>query len=467
MNKITLLLLNEISKLISKKSTWIALSILILSILCCQFLLFSIYQSDNHRGVDYSEENLKSELSYLYEAQPDGYEAESEKIQLLLDNQVDITQVSWKLDAIERLAQDMRREKELLLIDPDSAQQIRKSIEQEKSYILAEDTESYYRKRILDVLADFSLTEKQQDQKIADYQYIIDHEIAVPGSEWKYRLFNRLLSLREELTKLKEMEQQGMAVNHQLYSNLDHELTIGYYRIENEKEIIAGSNISGSSAAPFWVSFANSSNTLYFLTIILLFFGASLIASEFSGGTSRLLLVIPAKRWKILVAKYLILLLCLIILAILVYLINLLSLLLCYGSQDILAPYLYVSNNLVQELPGFLPVAFSYLLGMIPALCFATLSFSIGSFSRNTAISVGVSALLLLLGEPMVNSLHSVFDWDWMKFLLFSNLDLAAILSDSGIFLSQNILFSSFILLLHLFLFALIAWDGFVRKDIK
>lgn len=94
----------------------------------------------------------------------------------------------------------------------------------------------------------------------------------------------------------------------------------------------------------------------------------------------------------------------------------------------------------------------------------STLAFAISSLFKNTAVSVAVSVAALLGGNTLVGVLKQNFGFDWARFLLFANLDLNAVINEQTLFTGLTVTFALVVIAVHLVVFFLTAWDGFVRR---
>ena len=55
---------------------------------------------------------------------------------------------------------------------------------------------------------------------------------------------------------------------------------------------------------------------------------------------------------------------------------------------------------------------------------------------------------------------------DWGRYLIFANTDLASIMDGSSLFPSHTLTFAVTVIVAHMAVFLLTAWDGFTKKSV-
>lgn len=215
----------------------------------------------------------------------------------------------------------------------------------------------------------------------------------------------------------------------------------------------------------FWTVFYTSASMISIIGLLIIVVAGSSVASEFSQGTIKFLLINPVKRWKILMAKYFTVISLGYIMLALLYLVMIPAIGVFIGFDGISAPYLYVDNGTVCSISSFLRVAQIYLLNSVSIIIMATLAFAISSLFRSSAFSIGITVFLMLAGNTIVSVLK-MFNQDWARYLVFSNTDLASIAEGTPIFAQQSLSFAIIVLIAHMTVFILTAWDGFVKREV-
>lgn len=215
--------------------------------------------------------------------------------------------------------------------------------------------------------------------------------------------------------------------------------------------------------------FCHSSLSVFSTLAIVgtLIVGSLSVAGELSSGTLKLLLIRPFKRWKILTAKFIAVLLY----AILLYAVGILLTLLLGG---LLFGFDGFSDVFIASLggPAFAVSVIPYIL-LKTAFSFAqtvlliSVVFLISCLFRSRSLAVGISLLVYFVAAPVV-SLLAMLDIDMLKYLVFFNLDLSAFLSDYGPD-HPGLTFgmSAIIMSVYFIAFMAVSYAVFSKRDVK
>lgn len=224
--------------------------------------------------------------------------------------------------------------------------------------------------------------------------------------------------------------------------------------------------IRGEFVPNIWGQVGGATAFLFLINLFMIIVAGGIVANEFHWGTIKLLMIRPVSRGRILLAKYL---------TLLIFGLFLMGLL--FGSACI-------SNGLFNaflnrnwgEIPGGEPgrniwfntlggVLLLYGLRYLETVIYGTLGFMLSTVSKSNTMAVGVSFITMLIGPELTNLLTSGKPWG--KFLLFINLDLTRYLSGNpGPFPGMSLLFSTVMLIIYWAGFIAIAWTVFLKRDI-
>lgn len=201
---------------------------------------------------------------------------------------------------------------------------------------------------------------------------------------------------------------------------------------------------------------------LYFIVIMLsLIIASESVSSEFSRGTIKLLLIRPWDRWKILLSKY-----------ISVILFSLVATLLFVILNVIFVYILFPTSSESSIVSGATPdLLLTILYNYIRALVLITVAFMLSSLFRSTALAITISILLYFSGGTL-NGIFRLFlqpeDRGVVKYLLSTNLDLTQYFnSPTGTFGVTSLGFSLGVLLVYMIVFIAITWFSFVKRDVR
>ena len=195
-------------------------------------------------------------------------------------------------------------------------------------------------------------------------------------------------------------------------------------------------NPQAPGAPTFMRIFAENSIEL-FIPLMVMVIAADIVSSEASGGTIKLLLARPVRRWKILLSKYLAMVLSisfiLLLFATLAYLISGLV----FGYNGWTMPLLTGFSVIGEELDTsnvHLVAQWQYLLmefGLVwfVALVVGTLTFLLSVLIRSTAAVMGIMLAALISGAILSNMVSS---WESAKYLFMVNLRLTDYISGTA-----------------------------------
>lgn len=220
----------------------------------------------------------------------------------------------------------------------------------------------------------------------------------------------------------------------------------------------------GDYPSPALMAFQDSFAMFFLVVLFMLIVASESVASEFTSGTIKLLLIRPWQRWKILCSKFLAMAIFLFILTLLFSLINLAVSYMLFSSNVTSLPY-GAATSLEDNL--LLLIAYSF----IRALILATFAFMLSALFRSAAVAITLSMLLYFSGT-ITNGLLRAFlkpeDYWITKYLLFTNLDLTQYFSNpTGNFGVTSVGWSLFIMAVYFVLFALISWVSFSKRDVR
>ncbi len=203
-------------------------------------------------------------------------------------------------------------------------------------------------------------------------------------------------------------------------------------------------------------------------TVGMLIIGTVSVAGETSDESIRLLLIRPFKRWKVLTAKFLSVLLY----ALFMYALGL-------ALTFILGGVLFGFDGFNSVLVASFGRNSAFAAGVIPytllkaALSFAkivifiSIVFLISSLLKSRALTVGIVMVIYFLASPAF-SLLAMLDIDFTKYLIFFNLDLNSFLSIEGpAHPALTFVQSAVAMAVHFVAFMAISYAVFIKRDVK
>ena len=203
----------------------------------------------------------------------------------------------------------------------------------------------------------------------------------------------------------------------QQYQEAKAEQAKSKYAIENDKDIYSENNLRSMLLKTL------SEYELFIIITIVLVAGA-IVSDEFNKGTIKLLLVRPYKRSKILLAKFITVLITLLATIIVVCILQFIISGIFFGFNSLnipVAEYNFNSGKIIEmsifkkmliQIAGKLPI---YIL-------LGTLAFSLSTLFNNTAVAISVT-LLGYMSSDIINQFAHYFKIKWLKFFVTPNWD--------------------------------------------
>lgn len=196
-----------------------------------------------------------------------------------------------------------------------------------------------------------------------------------------------------------------------------------------------------------------------FLTMLVTIFSVivagDMVASEFTWGTIKLLLIRPASRSKILASKYIAVLLFVLTLLVVHFISAYFTGLLLFGVGGQVGEGVTMGN-----------IVRTYLLHTVNIVMAVTLAFMISAVFRSSSLAIGLSIFLLWTKDGIVAALVSL-KYEWVKYFVFANTDLTPyIVGGKPLLPGMTLGFSVTVLVLYWLLFYGISWLLFTKRDV-
>jgi ABC-2 type transport system permease protein len=267
-------------------------------------------------------------------------------------------------------------------------------------------------------------------------------------ANWKAEVASEIKRMEAELSEEKLPK---------MYKNyLQQQLAINEYRLEH--------NIKPVASNTFWGYLVDSADIIALITLFTIIVAAGSVASEFSWGTIKLLLIRPASRTKILLSKYIAALLFALFMLLLLFIFSAVIGAAAFGIENISEPYLAYQNGAVVERSMLFHVMQVYALNCADLVMMATFAFMISAVFRNHSLAIGLATFALFVG-PQVTALLAM-KFDWAKYLLFANTDLTQYIDGTPLVEGMTMPFSIMMLLVYFVIFNGITWLIFRKRDI-
>jgi ABC-2 type transport system permease protein len=270
-----------------------------------------------------------------------------------------------------------------------------------------------------------------------------------PGNStgWKAELAAENAQLTESVQSAPMLEAQKRMMKERIALN--------EYRIEQNIAPVERDSLWG-----YMVDTATFTGIAALFTIVI---AAGMVASEFSWGTVKLLLIRPVSRTKILLAKYASTLLFALLMLILLFSASFLFGILFFGFSGAETPYLSYSNGRVVEQNMVTHIIQLFGFRSIDLVMMVTLAFMISTVFRSSSLAIGISLFLMFTGPQLVQLLSQ---YDWVKYILFANTDLLQYTTGTPLVEGMTMAFSVVMLIIYFGLFAFLSLFIFNRRDV-
>ncbi len=267
--------------------------------------------------------------------------------------------------------------------------------------------------------------------------------------DYRQRLEQRITSMESQLND------PNMGADQEYAKYLKETVMVSRYALEHNYD---------TEKQTLWSTVMFSSNLITLLSIFTIVIAADIVAGEFAGGTIKLLLIRPVRRWKILLSKYLSTLLFAIFGLVLMLVSAMIIGAVAYGVDGFSIPFLAVKDGAVVERSMFLQSLVNYGYECVSLVMMVTFAFMISSAFRSSSMAIGLSLGLMFLGNMITAVLQR---YDWIKYFLFSNLNLRQYTAGrEPVVEGMTMGFSIVMLILYFAAFAAVAWSLFTKRDV-
>lgn len=275
----------------------------------------------------------------------------------------------------------------------------------------------------------------------------IEDKQNIEEPDWK-------VSLQQQNAQLEKDIAEGY-MPEQFVQMQERTILINEYRLENETPPMTKS---------VWSFTLEATPVIALITLFTIIVGASSVASEFSWGTIKLLLIRPVSRTKILLSKYLSTILFALFCLLILFVISLAVGAILFGFDGFAQPYLTVIDGVVVEKTMLAHVLGQYGLSSINLIMMSTFAFMISSIFRSSALSIGLAIFLMFTGVNVTSFIAMKFDW--AKYILFANTDLSLYLEGMPVVEGMTMSFSITMLIIYFVVFNALSWWMFNKRDV-
>lgn len=221
--------------------------------------------------------------------------------------------------------------------------------------------------------------------------------------------------------------------------------------------------VAGFSSSSYWTIVLDMTRFIFFISLFTIIIAGGIVAREYEWGTIKLLLIRPISRGKVLLAKYITVLLYAVELLAVLFTVSMIINYLVFWVQGIQNGEVMI-NSRKSWLTGTLSgVAILYGLRWVEVWFYGTIAFVLSIISRNSTTSMGITFITMVFGPEATAVIPKGL---WVRFYPFALLDLSSpLLSD----LEQpaKVLVGSLLMIMGFMLVLLtVGWYIFRHRDV-
>ena len=291
----------------------------------------------------------------------------------------------------------------------------------------------------------------------AQYKQSLERQEKLGTTDWRASVQTSIIDITNRLSSSgmsdDTRERMQITLKQQQYY-LDHDI-----------------NPSEPGAPTFMRIFIENSGMML-IPLLVIVIASDLVSSEHTLGSIKLLLTRPVQRWRILVSKYISLLLAISIIMAIVGILSFLLSGIVFGYKGMDAPVITgfsaQAGNLdisrVRMISQWKFLLMDFGLAWFVAVVVGTLSFMLSVLIRSTAAGMGIMLAALVSGSILSTMISS---WESAKYLFMVNLNLTGYLSGIAPPIEgMTLLFSISVLVVWWLLALLISFFVFTRQDV-
>lgn len=203
------------------------------------------------------------------------------------------------------------------------------------------------------------------------------------------------------------------------------------------------------------VFMSNAASLTFLVFIFSVVIAADIVAGEFSWGTIKLLLIRPASRSKVLLSKYIAVLLFMLLLIVLLFACSLAIGLALFGSGG--------AESAPTTMSGILQ---DYGFRLVDLTINVTFAFMISTVFRSSALAISLAFIIMFASSSVITALIALKK-TWAKYILFANTDLGMYFGGrKPPFEGMTLGFSVTVLIVYYVVFVALAWTIFRKRDV-
>ena len=481
------LIKNELIKLFKKKSIYIALIVVL------GFMIFSNVMSKNTSNILYNQYYYSGQTLTFLQEELEGLDPEkASDMEMYIDikSQIELYELmgeyengSWQQEIISENLSGYFKEKCMYEYgakkDSQKAQEAQNKIDEIKQKLDSDDWKYFAQlelqqateklanieeqiKNTEDKKALLSLNQEKEnaliDKTIAEYR--INKNIKY-GQDYLNQALDDYKYSAQQILRYENSEKELTYDEKKAYNSTLEIRESSKYMIENKVDL---NKMNLNKNLEYFFD-----NYGIFAIAIIIMIAGTIMSEEFNKGTIKLLLVKPYSRTKILLSKFITVMLMIIFVVLIMGIMQLLVGGVVFGFDSLSEPvvaYNFNTNSL-QEINVFVYFLTQFLAQLPIFILLATLAFALGTIFTNSALAITIS-LLGYIAANIINQLAISYNIKFLEYFVTMNWDLSQYLFGNLPNMEGMTMIFSIITCIAYFLIMIIStWIIFKKKNIK
>ena len=481
------LIKNELIKLFKKKSIYIALIVVL------GFMIFSNVMSKNTSNILYNQYYYSGQTLTFLQEELEGLDPEkASDMEMYIDikSQIELYELmgeyengSWQQEIISENLSGYFKEKCMYEYgakkDSQKAQEAQNKIDEIKQKLDSDDWKYFAQlelqqateklanieeqiKNTEDKKALLSLNQEKEnaliDKTIAEYR--INKNIKY-GQDYLNQALDDYKYSAQQILRYENSEKELTYDEKKAYNSTLEIRESCKYMIENKVDL---NKMNLNKNLEYFFD-----NYGIFAIAIIIMIAGTIMSEEFNKGTIKLLLVKPYSRTKILLSKFITVMLMIIFVVLIMGIMQLLVGGVVFGFDSLSEPvvaYNFNTNSL-QEINVFVYFLTQFLAQLPIFILLATLAFALGTIFTNSALAITIS-LLGYIAANIINQLAISYNIKFLEYFVTMNWDLSQYLFGNLPNMEGMTMTFSIITCIAYFLIMIIStWIIFKKKNIK
>lgn len=308
--------------------------------------------------------------------------------------------------------------------------------------------------------ADENLKDKTTEFQIEVLEMRLKYDIPY-GNDYKNEALSNYLHSKILINDLEKQNNKSYEEEKE-YESAKEDLEKSKYVIEQGKDIYNQSDSRGFLLNVF-------SKYELFIIITIVFVAGAIVSDEFNKGTIKLLLVRPYKRTKILLAKFITVLITTLFITVFIVLLQFIVGGIFFGYDSLSIPAIEYNHNTGKLIEmGILKNIILTGIGKLPIyILLGTLAFALSTLFNNTPVAITIT-LMGYMASSIVNEFAYYYKIKWLSFFVTPNWDFTQFFyGNLPLLKGLNIPFSMIICLIYFIIMIIPTFFVFEKKNIK